>query len=89
MYVIPLVAVILLIVAISSRIPDATKRAAIVLAAVVVQVLLGVFGHGITFLALLHGLNALALFAAAFLAFRLASRPRADIRQAEPVGARL
>lgn len=83
MYVIPLVSLALLGVAFAAKIPDGVKRAAIVLGAVVVQVALGFLGRSMTFLSLLHGLNALALFAAALLAAQVASRPAA-IRSESP-----
>ncbi|WP_432559016.1 hypothetical protein [Granulicoccus sp. GXG6511] len=88
MFVIPLLALILLGVSLAAKIPGAAKLAGIVLILTVLQVLLGMFGHGMTTLAFLHGLNALALFAAALLAGRLAGRRRAtsDARVAAPAG---
>lgn len=62
MYVIPIVAVVLLIVAFLARIPRGVMWAVIVLALVALQVTLGLFGHEMTALAFLHGLNALLLF---------------------------
>lgn len=70
MYVIPLVALALLVVAFMIKTPGAVRMAAIVLVLVVVQVVLGFLGHEMTSMALLHGLNALALFAAAWIAAR-------------------
>lgn len=70
MYVIPIVAVLLLVVAFASRLPGAVSRAGIVLVLVVLQVVFGLFGHSLTALAFLHGLNALLLFAAAYVAAR-------------------
>lgn len=74
MYVIPLVSLALLAVGFASRVPGAVQRAAIVFALVVVQVFLGFMGHSVTLLSLLHGLNALALFAGAFLAAQVVAR---------------
>ncbi|GAB3716292.1 hypothetical protein [Mariniluteicoccus flavus] len=69
-YVIPLVAVALVVVAFLARASGAVRGAIMVLVLVVVQVLLGFLGHTLTVLALLHGLNALALFSVAFVAAR-------------------
>jgi heme A synthase len=58
-------ALILLIVSFFARIPGGVRWATIVLVLVVVQVLLGMFLHGTTWLGMLHGINALALFGVA------------------------
>ena len=65
MLVIPVVAVALLVVGLLVRSPRALRFAAAVLTLVVVQVSLGMMGHGLPFLALLHGLNALLLLVVA------------------------
>jgi hypothetical protein len=65
MMLIPLVALILLIVSFFAKIPGGVKWAAIVLGLVVLQVALGIFGHETAYSGLLHGLNALILFAVA------------------------
>lgn len=67
MYVIPAVALVLLIVGFLAKTPRAVMLAATVLVLVIVQVVLGLLSHGITGLALLHGLNALAIFATALI----------------------
>jgi hypothetical protein len=69
-FVIPALALLLLIVSFFSKVRGAIKWAAIVLVLVAVQALLGVFGHDFTLAGALHGLNALALFAAALYAGR-------------------
>ncbi|MFD0865145.1 hypothetical protein ACFQ06_04890 [Tessaracoccus lubricantis] len=74
MYVIPVVALALLVVGFLAKFDGAVKWAAIVLALVIVQVALGFLGHGMTMMALLHGANALLLAVAAFHAARRASR---------------
>lgn len=70
MMIIPLVALIFLIVSFFSKVPGGVKWAGIVLLLVVLQVALGLLGHGIPLLGALHGLNALLLFSAAVYAAR-------------------
>jgi hypothetical protein len=72
MMVIPLLGLALLIVSFFAKLPGGVKVAAIVLAAIVVQVLLGIFSHETAFSGLLHGLNAFILFGSAIYAARLA-----------------
>lgn len=74
MYVIPAVALLLLIIAFLAKTPRAVMFAAIVLVLVILQVTLGVMSHGVTGLALLHGLNALAIFGVALVAARTVGR---------------
>ncbi|MGZ5369695.1 MAG: hypothetical protein ACXWXV_11770 [Aeromicrobium sp.] len=66
--VIPLLAIILLIVSFFAKVPDGTKWAAVILVAVIAQVLLGIFGHELPALGILHGINALFILAAASMA---------------------
>jgi heme A synthase len=65
MMIIPLIALLLLISSFFAKIPGAVKWAGLVLLLVVLQIALGLFGHGIPALGGLHGLNALLLFSAA------------------------
>ena len=69
-FVVPGLALLLLIVSFFTKVRGAIKWAAIVLVLVAVQALLGAFGHDFTLAGALHGLNALALFAAALYAGR-------------------
>lgn len=69
---IPLLALVLLIISFFAKVPRGAMWAAGVFGLVVVQVLLGIFGRGLPFVALLHGANAIALFTVAFLAARRA-----------------
>jgi hypothetical protein len=69
-FVIPGLALLLLIVSFFTKVRGAIRWAAIVLALVVVQCLLGIFGHEFTAAAAVHGLNALALFGTAIYAGR-------------------
>jgi hypothetical protein len=72
MMVIPLLGVVLLVVSFFAKIPGGVKVAGIVLAAIVVQVFLGIFGHESAYIGALHGLNAFILFGSAMYAARLA-----------------
>jgi uncharacterized sodium:solute symporter family permease YidK len=65
MMIIPLIALIFLIVSFFAKIPGGVKWAATVFGLVVLQVLLGVFGHESPYLGLLHGVNALAVLGTA------------------------
>ena len=72
MIILPLLGLALLIVSFFARVPGGVKLAGAVLGLIVLQVLLGLFGHGAPILGALHGLNALALFSAAVLTSRRA-----------------
>ena len=65
-FVVPAIALVLLITSFFTKVRGAIKWAGIVFALVVVQVMLGILGHQFTLGGALHGLNALALFSAAF-----------------------
>jgi hypothetical protein len=75
--VIPALALILLIVSFFAKVPGGVMRAAVILGLIVVQILLGIFGHEIVGLGALHGLNALGIFIMAFLAGQRARTPSA------------
>lgn len=81
MMVIPLVGLVLLVVSFFAKVPEGPKWAGMVFGGIVVQVLLGVFAHGLPFLGFVHGFWALLLF---WLAWRTARQ--ADVVDA---GARL
>ena len=70
MMLIPLIALIFLIISFFAKVPGGRKWAGFVLLAVIVQVVLGLFGHESAYLGLLHGLNALLIFALAIMAGR-------------------
>jgi hypothetical protein len=76
MFVIPTLALILLIVSFFAKVPRGVTYAAIVFGLVVLQVTLGLFGHSIALLGFFHGMNALLLFTAALLAGLNASKRR-------------
>lgn len=66
MMVIPAIALLFLIISFFAKVPGGIKWAALVLALVVLQVTLGLFGHENPYAGMLHGFNALVLFASAF-----------------------
>lgn len=66
--VIPLLAIIFFVVSFFAKVPDGTKWAAVILVAVIAQVMLGIFGHELPALGILHGMNALFILAAAAMA---------------------
>ncbi|MDQ3157475.1 MAG: hypothetical protein M3Q98_12225 [Actinomycetota bacterium] len=66
--VIPLLAIILLIVSFFAKVPGGSKWAAVILVAIIAQVLMGIFGNGLPALGIVHGVNALFIFAAAVMA---------------------
>lgn len=65
---IPALGLVLLVVSFFAKIPGGITWAAILLGLIVVQVLLGIFGGEIPGVGALHGMNALAVFAVAFMA---------------------
>lgn len=77
--VIPAVALILLIVSFFAKVPGGTVWALFVVGDVILQVALGMFGHGLPFLGILHGLNALFL---AWLGFTAARRVSTAVAKA-------
>ena len=68
MMVIPLLTLLLLIVSFFAKVPGGTKRAAIILGLVVLQVVLGITSHSIPYAIMLHALNAFAIFSMAAMA---------------------
>lgn len=75
MMLVPLLAVLLLLVSFFAKVPGGVALAGGVVGLVALQVLLGMFGHGIPGLGLLHGANALALFTVAVITARRATLP--------------
>ncbi len=65
MMVIPVIALLLVISSFFAKVPRGVTFALAVLGLVVLQVTLGLFGHVVSFLGALHGINALALFSTA------------------------
>jgi hypothetical protein len=85
--VIPAIALVLFIVSFFAKVPRGVASAGAVLGLVVLQVALGIGGHSLSFLGLLHGINALALFSAALLAVRRVSAARIDTASRAPAQA--
>jgi hypothetical protein len=65
MMIIPVLALALLVMSFFTKLPGAIRNSALVLALVVLQVTLGLFGHENAYIGMLHGLNALILFTGA------------------------
>ena len=74
MMIIPAIALLLVIVSFFAKVPKGVAYAFGVLGLVVLQVFLGLFGHEISALGALHGVNALILFGVAVMAGMQASR---------------
>ncbi len=89
MMVIPALALILLIVSFFAKVPGGVKFAALILLAVVVQVLLGMFGHSVSLSGLLHGMNALVIFSLAVYAGRRVRKQPAETAAHRPSNERL
>jgi hypothetical protein len=70
---IPLLALVLLVVSFFAKVSGGPRWAGTILALVVIQVLLGLFGLSAPLLGPLHGINALILFSVAFMAGRRVS----------------
>jgi hypothetical protein len=70
--IVPLIALLLLISSFFAKIPGGVLWAGLVLLTVVVQVLLGIFGHGMPVLGMVHGAVAFVLFTFAVIAARKA-----------------
>ncbi len=85
MMLIPLVALVLLVLSPFAKVPGGVVWAAALLALVVLQVALGLFGHSTPYAGLLHGLNAMVLFAVALQAGRRV--PRSQPAEAARVAA--
>ena len=78
---IPLVGLILLIISFFAKVTDGRKWAGMLFGGIVIQVLLGMFGHGLPMLGLLHGANALLLF---WLAWKAAKAAEGHVELAAP-----
>lgn len=74
MMIIPAIALLFVIVSFFAKVPQGIAYAFAVLGLVVLQVFLGLFGHEISALGALHGVNALILFGVAVMAGVRASR---------------
>jgi Family of unknown function (DUF6220) len=75
--VIPVLALLMLVVAFFAKVPRGVALAGGVVGLVALQVVLGMLSEGLPGLGILHGANALLLFAVAVLAARAAGAPTA------------
>lgn len=87
MYVIPLVALVLLVVSFFAKVRHGILFAAIVFVLVIVQVTLGLLSHDVTSLALLHGANAILLFGVAFWSGSVVARRPKEVAASAGLGA--
>lgn len=71
---IPLLVLTLLVVSFFAKLPGGTRRAAILVGLVILQVVLGLVLQGVPYVALLHVLNAFAILVVAFSAGQLATK---------------
>jgi len=76
MMVIPLLALLLLIVSFFAHIDGGIRWALYVVGLVALQIVLAFLSFGVPALGALHGLNALAILAVSFLAYRRAAGPQ-------------
>lgn len=83
-FLIPLVAIVLLIVAFFAKIPGGAKWAGFVLLDVIVQIALAFVSFGVPQIGFLHGLNALVLFGLAVTAGRRVATAVATVPEATP-----
>jgi hypothetical protein len=76
---------VLLVVSFFAKVPRGVPVAGVIFALVLAQFALGIAGHSLPFAGLLHGVNALVLFAGTLQAARLAGRPaEASTTHTEP-----
>lgn len=74
MMLIPLIALVLLIVSFFAKVPGGIAAAGGLLALIVLQVVLGIYGSEVAISGLLHGINALIIFGGAIHAARLPAK---------------
>ena len=86
MMIIPVLALLLLIVSFFAKVPGGVMWAGLILLDVVVQVMLGLFGHEVPAIGALHGINALILFGLAVTAPMRAKEPVLTTGTTAPVG---
>jgi hypothetical protein len=82
-FILPAIALLLLISSFFAKLPGGIKWALIVLGVTVLQVALGLFAHSVAWLGWLHGINALALFGTAMMAGMRVSRAVASKVEAD------
>jgi hypothetical protein len=82
-FILPAIALLLLISSFFAKVPGGIKWALIVLGVTVLQVALGLFAHSVAWLGWLHGINALALFGTVMMAGMRVSRAVASKVEAD------
>ena len=82
-FILPAIALLLLISSFFAKVPGGIRWALIVLGVTVLQVALGLFAHSVAGLGWLHGINALALFGTAMMAGMRVSRAVASKVEAD------
>jgi Family of unknown function (DUF6220) len=82
--VIPVLVIVLLVLSFFAKVPRGVMWAGVTLGLVVLQVLLGLFGHAVPFLGALHGINALLIFGVAVMAAMAARATTTGRRTVEP-----
>lgn len=86
--VIPALVLVLLVVSLFAKVPRGTRTAAILLGLVVLEVVMGIALRSVPFIAVLHVLNAFAIFViAAMTGYRLKTTGHTAERPAEEVAA--
>lgn len=85
MYLMPVLALALLVVAFFAKIPGGLRWALIIFGLVILQVVLGMVGHGLPMAGLLHGANALALAVCAVVAGQRVTMPHPQARHERPL----
>lgn len=73
MMVMPLLGLIFFVISFFAKIPGGVKWAGLTFLALVVQVLLGLFAHGLPALGAVHGINAFVVFGLALMSARRAT----------------
>lgn len=81
--VIPIVVILLLVSSFFAKTSGAVKWALVVFVTTAVQIALGIFGHAVPQLGILHGVVALVLFGAAIMAALQVKKPGGAARAAE------
>lgn len=79
MNVMPLLGLLLLVSSFFTKIKGASKWAAFVLLAIVLQVVMGIASFSLPAIGALHGINAFVVFGLALIAARRADAPRATV----------
>jgi hypothetical protein len=71
--IVPILGILILIAGFFAKVDRGAMWGAITFGFVALQIVLGIFGHDVPFLGLLHGVNAILLFCAALYTARLSS----------------